>query len=136
MDAAIVPDTTYWSSPAKLFEYQASGIPVLAPTAWSLSYTWPVQEIGPEFIPDEAPDEATHLVVYRDRLDEVHFLEINAVTQRLIQILKENPDWTGLEALKQIAQEMEHPQPEVVIAGGTALLQELKERNVVLGTRA
>lgn len=31
MDAAIVPDTTYWSSPAKLFEYQASGVPVLAP---------------------------------------------------------------------------------------------------------
>ncbi|MCL5271567.1 MAG: glycosyltransferase family 4 protein [bacterium] len=32
MDAALVPDTTYWSSPAKLFEYQASGIPVLAPS--------------------------------------------------------------------------------------------------------
>lgn len=31
-DAAIVPDTTYWSSPAKLFEYQASGVPVLAPS--------------------------------------------------------------------------------------------------------
>lgn len=29
--AAIVPDTTYWSSPAKLFEYQACAIPVLAP---------------------------------------------------------------------------------------------------------
>lgn len=32
MDIAIVPDTTYWSSPAKLFEYQASGIPILAPS--------------------------------------------------------------------------------------------------------
>lgn len=32
MDVAIVPDTTYWSSPAKLFEYQASGLPVLAPS--------------------------------------------------------------------------------------------------------
>lgn len=31
MDIAIVPDMTYWSSPAKLFEYQACGIPVLAP---------------------------------------------------------------------------------------------------------
>jgi len=31
-DAALVPDTTYWSSPAKLFEYQACGIPVLAPS--------------------------------------------------------------------------------------------------------
>ena len=32
MDVAIVPDMTYWSSPAKLFEYQASAIPVLAPS--------------------------------------------------------------------------------------------------------
>jgi glycosyltransferase involved in cell wall biosynthesis len=32
MDIAMIPDTTYWSSPAKLFEYQASGIPVLAPS--------------------------------------------------------------------------------------------------------
>lgn len=31
MDIALVPDMTYWSSPAKLFEYQACGIPVLAP---------------------------------------------------------------------------------------------------------
>jgi glycosyltransferase involved in cell wall biosynthesis len=31
-DAAIVPDTTYWSSPAKLFEYQACALPVLAPS--------------------------------------------------------------------------------------------------------
>ncbi len=32
MDIAMIPDTTYWSSPAKLFEYQASGVPVLAPS--------------------------------------------------------------------------------------------------------
>lgn len=31
MDMALVPDMTYWSSPAKLFEYQACGLPVLAP---------------------------------------------------------------------------------------------------------
>jgi len=31
MDAGIIPDTTYWSSPSKLFEYMASGVAVLAP---------------------------------------------------------------------------------------------------------
>ena len=31
MDVTIVPDTTYWSSPTKLFEYQASGVPTVAP---------------------------------------------------------------------------------------------------------
>ena len=31
MDVAMVPDTTIWSSPAKLFEYQGCAVPVLAP---------------------------------------------------------------------------------------------------------
>jgi len=31
MNVALVPDTTPWSSPAKLFEYQGCAIPVLAP---------------------------------------------------------------------------------------------------------
>lgn len=31
MDVTLSPDTTYWSSPAKLFEYQGCGRPALAP---------------------------------------------------------------------------------------------------------
>jgi glycosyltransferase involved in cell wall biosynthesis len=31
MDVALVPDTTYWSSPAKLFEYQGCGVASIAP---------------------------------------------------------------------------------------------------------
>lgn len=38
MDVAIVPDTTYWSSPAKLFEYQGCGVPILAPRYPAIEY--------------------------------------------------------------------------------------------------
>lgn len=31
MDAAIIPDTTYWSSPSKLFEYMASAVAIVTP---------------------------------------------------------------------------------------------------------
>ena len=109
--------------------------PLVGPTAWNLSYQWPVHTIGPEHLPQEPPAEPTHLVVYRDRSDQVHFLEINAVTQRLLQLLKENPDQTGLDVLKLIAGELAHPEPQTVIAAGTELLDELRERNVILGTR-
>jgi hypothetical protein len=111
------------------------GCPVLAATAWPLTYQWPVHLIGPDYLPQQPPAEATHLVVYRDRLDDVHFLEINAVTQRLLQLLKENPGQRGLDVLKTIATELDHPDPQQVIDAGSGLLDELRQRNVILGTR-
>jgi len=112
------------------------GSPLVGPTAWNLSYRWPVHSIGPDYLPDEAPAEPTHLVVYRDRQDDVHFLQINAVTQRLLQLLKENPRLTGLDVLKAIAGELGHPDPQKVIGAGRELLDDLHRRNVILGTRA
>lgn len=110
--------------------------PLVGPTAWNLSYQWPVHIIGPEFLPQEPAAEPTHLVVYRDRADDVHFLEINTVTQRLLQLLKEYPEHTGLDVLKIVAEELAHPEPDAVIAAGEELLNELRERNVIMGTRA
>lgn len=109
--------------------------PLLGPTAWNLTYRWPVHHIGPDFVPDAPPADATHLVVYRDRLDEVRFLQINAVTQRMLQLLKESPLATGLDVLNTIAAELAHPQPETVVATGRELLDDLRKRSVILGTR-
>ncbi|MCB1802991.1 MAG: putative DNA-binding domain-containing protein [Gammaproteobacteria bacterium] len=111
------------------------GIPLLGPTAWNLTYRWPVQMIGPDYLPDVPPEQPTHLVVYRDRLDQVHFLQINAVTQRLLQLLKEDASLTGLDAMRTIAVELAHSDPDAVIAAGRELLDDLRQRNVILGTR-
>jgi hypothetical protein len=91
--------------------------------------------IGPEYLPDEAPGQPTDLVVYRDRQDQVHFLQINAVTQRLLILLKEDPSATGLEVVKRIGEELSHPDPAALQAAGLALLEDLRQRNVILGTR-
>jgi len=112
-----------------------SGIPVVSPLAWNLSYRFPVQRIGPDFQPREPGPEPTHLVVYRDRQDRVGFLEINAVTQRLLALLHEQPDWSGEQALRQIARELQHPDPALVMATGSRLLHDLRERQILLGTR-
>lgn len=112
------------------------GCPLIAPTAWNLSYRWPVHEIGPDNRPDQPPAEPTHLVVYRDRQDAVHFLRINAVTQRMLELLKEFPRLSGLEILERVAAELAHPQPQAVIDAGLALLDDLRRRHVILGTRA
>ena len=111
------------------------GIPVLSPLAWHLSYRFPVHQIGPDFIPEQPGEQPTTLVVYRDRQDAVNFLEVNAVTKRLLELVSENSSESGAQLLGRIATEMSHPQPDVVIAGGAEILAGLATKDIVLGTR-
>jgi len=53
----------------------------------------------------------------------------------LLQKLKEEPARSGLELLTEIAGIINHPKPDVVIEGGKTLLNELLEKQVILGTR-
>lgn len=108
--------------------------PIVAETVYPVSYQYPVHKIGPDFLPTKTNDEITHLVVYRDRIDEVHFLEINAVTAKLLQLLIEQKTLTGTQALNLIAQELNHPDPNTVIKTGSDILLNLKEKNIILGT--
>ncbi len=112
-----------------------TSVPLLSPLAWNLSYRFPVHRIGPDYLPQEPGEQPTHLVVYRNRQEEVEFLEINAVTQRLIQLMKENPEWTGLEVISAVAEELQHPQPETVMQAGLQLLLDLRQKDIIIGTR-
>ena len=111
------------------------GIPVLSPLAWPLNYSFPVHRISPGFQPKKAPAEATHLLVYRDREYTVKFMQLNDVSALLLQFLKDEQDRSGHDLLNEIILSLKHPQPEVVIEGGKLLLQDLLERDVLLGTR-
>lgn len=110
--------------------------PVFSPVAWPLVYQFPVHTMGPDNLPDKAPEQPTYLVVYRNRKDEVRFLEINPVTARLIGLLQENASFTGLAAIESISKEMNHPNPDVVKQGGQAALEELQQHGIILGTQA
>lgn len=109
------------------------GVPILSPLAWPLSYHYPVQLIGPEFIPTEPGAQPTYLVVYRDLKDDVHFLELNPVTAHLLQLILEDKQRTSRQMLIAIAEQLQHPNPDVVIQGGLQILHDLKTRNVILG---
>ena len=112
-----------------------TGHPVLSPVAWALAYQFPVHHMGPDNLPEQPPELPTYLVVYRNRNDEVKFMEINPVTARLINLLQEDETLPGQQALQQITQEMNHPNPEIVMQGGLSALQELQEVGIILGTR-
>jgi hypothetical protein len=108
--------------------------PVLSSLAWPLQYHYPVHQIGPDYQPDKPSDVSTFIVVYRNRNDEIGFLEINPVTARLLQLLSEQPTESGRRLLEQIATEINHTNPETVVQGGLAILQDLQARDIILGT--
>lgn len=109
--------------------------PRLSPLSWTLAYDWPVHRIGPDFIPTAPTGQQTCLVVYRDAQDEVRFLEINAVTARLLTLADQQPDATGADLLAQIAEELAHPDVDEVLAAGAEILDQLRARGIVLGSR-
>jgi hypothetical protein len=112
-----------------------SGEPVASPLAWPLAYAFPVQRISPEYLPVSAPDTPTYLVVYRARDDQVGFLELNSVTARLLELIREERGRPGRELLLQISAELRHPAPETVLENGRRALDELRSRDIVLGAR-
>ena len=111
-----------------------SGVPVLNELSWSLVYDYPVQRIGPDYLPEEKPAQPTCLFVYRDRQDKVRFIELNPLAARLVDCLRgNNGGKTGREILTEIAVEIAHPDPEAVIGGGRSVLEDMREKQVVLG---
>lgn len=112
-----------------------SGIPVLSPLAWPLCYRFAVHRIGPDYRPQTPDSEHTHLLVYRDMDDEVGFIEINPITARLLTAIGNNDARCGHALLEDIAEELGHPRPEAVVAGGLEILEDLRRRGVILGVR-
>lgn len=111
------------------------GRPALSPVACLLSYRFPVHRISTEFRPEAPGEQPTYLLVYRDRKDEVGFMELNPVTARLIELMGDGSAGSGREMLQTIAAEMRHPDPDVVVRGGVSTMEELRRLGVVLGSR-
>lgn len=106
--------------------------PVLAPAMALLSYPYAVHLIGKRFQPEQPDAEATHIVVFRRQDDTVKFIVLNPVTARLLALLSTG-ELTGRQALQQIAAEMHHPEPQVVIRGGIEIIENLRAEQVIIG---
>ncbi len=111
-----------------------SGHAVISPFAWVLSYEFPVHQISSEFQPDEPGEQLTNIIVYRDLKDQVGFIEINPITALLLNRLQQDEHITSKSVLQDLATEMQHPDPAVVISGGMEILNNLKTHDIVLGT--
>lgn len=110
-----------------------AGIPVVSPLARVLDYAFPVHWLSPAHAPTIAPATRTHLAVYRDRRDDVRFMELNPLTALLLQRLGEQT-LSGAQVLDDIARADPLLDAAAVQAGGAAMLNDLRARDVILGT--
>ena len=105
-------------------------VPTLSPVAWSLRYDFPVHRIGPGFQPQQAA-EPTFLVVYRDRMDQVQFIEQNAAVARLLELVRDNDAATVRALLCALAAELGMAE-ESMLAFGSQQFEQLIAASVVL----
>ncbi|MEE9397809.1 MAG: putative DNA-binding domain-containing protein [Methylococcales bacterium] len=102
----------------------------LSRLAWPLAYQFPVHRISPDYQPDAPPPSPTFLAVYRNDQDNVRFLEINQITHRLMDLLKE--ERTGESVISQIAEELGMPAQEQLLGKGEEILKKLAHRRLIL----
>lgn len=104
--------------------------PVFTATMQLLDYEYAVHKISSRRKPKQK--ESTQLLVYRNNEDAVKFVELNAVTYKLITLLQKEAI-TGEQALTFLANELKHPQPESIIQFGLGILEDLRSQGIIVG---
>lgn len=101
----------------------------VSPLVMNLAYQYPVHKISRDYIPQVA--SATYLLVYRDQEDDVKFMEVNALTNRLLYLLQENAELTLEQVVQQLTSELQHPEPEAFGAQAEQLVKQLFGARVI-----
>ena len=106
-------------------------VPLLSPLAWPLQYRFPVHRIGPSFRPGEEEAQPTFLVVYRNRDDQVGFMELNAVTARLLELIGQGGELDIRSLLAQLAAELGMAK-DAILAPGVEQVAQLVDADVII----
>ena len=114
-----------------------ANVPVKSELAWLYAYQYPVHRISNDYIPDEAPEQPVFLAVYRRNDDTVGFLELNAISAKLLEAIEQNESrQSGEQLLRTLADEINYPDVDALIQHGSAALEEMKTLEILTGTRA
>jgi hypothetical protein len=113
-----------------------TGVPVKSALTSAYSYQYPVHRISPDFLPAEPAEQPVYLAIYRDSNDKVRFLELNAVTAALLDAVGNNDnDESGEHLLRKLAATIRYPDVDALIGHGAEALNEMRELEILIGTR-
>jgi uncharacterized protein len=128
---AYADETIDWAkidAGADLLDSPVAFVPAMA----LLSYDYPVHQISPENIPASPLETPVSLLVFRDAVDEVKFIELNQMTAALIEDLQDG-QLTARQALIGIASVMKFADIDAIVDFGLDVLNDLKSQGAILG---
>ncbi|SHH27244.1 HvfC family RiPP maturation protein [Ferrimonas marina] len=92
-------------------------------------YGYPVHRLGSD-CPEVEP-HPTFLLVYRDVEDEVAFTELNGMTARLLELLREAPGSSAQALAETMTEALPELAPEVVAQGAGQILLQMAQLGIV-----
>ena len=111
--------------------------PILVPAHSLLKYDYPVHKISPGFKHNNGfkPSivEQTYLLVFRNSVFDVKFIELNPVTYQLLSII-ENNNMTGKQALLRLADDIKNLDATTILQFGGAILTDLADQEAIVGS--
>jgi uncharacterized protein len=113
-----------------------ANIPVKSALAWSYAYHYAVHRISPGTVPQAPEAQPVYLALYRGTDGNVGFLELNAITAALLDAIEFNEDkLTGVQLLRALAEKINYPDADALVAHGADALLEMRQLEILSGTR-
>jgi len=103
----------------------------LAPLSRLGAYQYPVQHISVHCQPSEPAEQPIFLLLYRDQTDGVRFLELNAWSAALIQLIQAEPGQVISTYLDWLQPYVPQWDSGALLPQATALLSDFAERGII-----
>ena len=111
-------------------------VPIKSELAWLYAYQYPVHQISTDYIPDKAAEQPVFLAVYRDDNDKVGFLELNAMSAKLLEAIEQNQSrQSGEQLLRSLADDINYADVDALLQHGAAAMDEMRQLKILTGTR-
>ena len=96
-----------------------------------VSYQFPVNQISPDYQPDE-PSSPVYLIVYRDTDDDVEFTLVNDVTAYLINLIEQSPSISVEALVKELSAALPQMTSQQLTTATYDILQQFKEKTILI----
>lgn len=111
-------------------------VPIKSVLTWVYAYRFPVHRISADYQPPEPSEQPVFIAVYRQPNDKVGFLELNRVTAGLLEAIENNETKaSGEQLLRKLGADINYPDIDALLQHGAAALQEMRNLNILIGTR-